>query len=148
MVLFNRRRVTGALFLTVLSAFFMISCGSGNGQSALLRRIGENLSPMKVDIPADQGALYEITQLTSPGDNSVLCCAGLYDESRLLLITGNPDSQDGVTSYTAQLLDLSDGKKEELASFERTQAAGRLTDGTEGLSVAPSCRTPRPFPDI
>ena len=113
----------------------MASCRSGNEQSDLMRDIADNLSPMKVSTAQDQGALYEITQLASPQDDAVLCCAGLYDESRLLLITANPDSQGVVSFYTAQLLDLLSGEKEELASFDRAQAPERGSDGTEGLSV-------------
>ena len=135
MILLIRRRLAGALFCVMTAAALLISCRGGNEQSDLMREIADNLSPMKVDTPNDQGALYEITQLTSPGDNTVLCCAGLYDESRLLLITGNPDSQDSVSSYTAQLLNLSSGEKEDLTSFGRAQTAGRRSDGTEGLSV-------------
>ena len=134
MILFKRRR-TGALFLIIMSAFLMVSCGRGNEQSGVSREITENLSSMKVDTAKDQGALYEITQLTSPENNAVLCCAGLYDESRLLLISANPDSNGSVSSYTAHLLDLLSGEKEELASFDRAQVNERRLDGTEGLSV-------------
>ena len=134
MILFKRRRI-GALFLIIMSALLMASCGSGNEQSDVMREITENLSSMKADSAKDQGALYEITQLTSPENNAVLCCAGLYDESRLLLITANPDSQGVVSSYTAQLLDLLRGEKEELTSFDRAQVKERRLDGTEGLSV-------------
>ena len=134
MILFKRRRI-GALFLIIMSALLMASCGSGNEQSDVMREITENLSSMKADSAKDQGALYEITQLTSPENNAVLCCTGLYDESRLLLITANPDSQGVVSSYTAQLLDLLRGEKEELTSFDRAQVKERRLDGTEGLSV-------------
>ena len=134
MILFKRRR-TGALFLIIMSAFLMVSCGRGNEQSSVSREITENLSSMKVDTAKDQGALYEITQLTSPENNAVLCCTGLYDESRLLLISANPDSNGSVSSYTAHLLDLLSGEKEELASFDRAQVNERRLDGTEGLSV-------------
>lgn len=134
MILFKRRR-TGALFLIIMSAFLMVSCGRGSEQSGVTREITENLSSMKIDTAKDQGALYEITQLTSPENNAVLCCAGLYDESRLLLISANPDSNGSVSSYTAHLLDLFSGEKEELASFDRAQVNERRLDGTEGLSV-------------
>lgn len=134
MKLFKRRRI-GALFLIIMSALLMVSCGRGNEQSDVIQEITENLSSMKVDTAKDQGALYEITQLTSPENNAVLCCAGLYDESRLLLIAADPDSQGVVSSYTAQLLDLLSGEKEKLASFDRAQVKDRRSDGTEGLSV-------------
>ena len=134
MILFKRRR-TGALFLIIMSAFLMVCCGRENEQSGVTREITENLSSMKVDTAKDQGALYEITQLTSPENNAVLCCAGLYDESRLLLISANPDSNGSVSSYTAHLLDLLSGEKEELASFDRAEVNERRLDGTEGLSV-------------
>ncbi|MCR5811360.1 MAG: hypothetical protein K6G34_08170 [Lachnospiraceae bacterium] len=100
-----------------------------------MREIADKLSPMKVDTAQDQGSLYEITQLASPQDEAVLCCAGLYDESSLLLLYSNPDSQSAVSSYSAQLLNLLSGEKEELASFDRAQAPERGSDGTEGLSV-------------
>jgi hypothetical protein len=74
-----------------------------------MRDIADNLSPMKVSTAQDQGALYEITQLASPQDDAALCCAGLYDESRMLLLYANPDNQGAVSSYTAQLLNLLEG---------------------------------------
>ena len=135
MILLIRRRLAGALFCVMIAAVLLISCRGGNEQSDLMRGIADNLSPMQIDTAQGQGALYEITQLSAPEDSAVLCCAGLYDESRLLLITGNPDSQDGVSSYTAQLLNLRSGEKEELASFDRAQASGSSSDGTEGLLV-------------
>ena len=135
MIFLTRRRLAGALFCIMAAAVLLVSCRGGNEQPDQRREIADNLSRMKVDTAQDQGALYEITALTAPGDNTVLCCTGLYDESHLLLITGNPDSEDGVLSYTAQLLDLSDGEKEELVSFDRLQAPGSSSDGTEGLLV-------------
>ena len=135
MILFLRRRLAGSLFCIMIAAALLVSCRGGNEQSDLMRDIADNLSPMKVSTAQDQGALYEITQLASPQDDAALCCAGLYDESRMLLLYANPDNQGAVSSYTAQLLNLLDGKKEELASFDRTQVPGRGSDGTEGLSV-------------
>ncbi len=135
MILFSRRRLAGALFCIMITAALLVSCRSGNEQSDLMREIADKLSPMKVDTAQDQGSLYEITQLASPQDEAVLCCAGLYDESSLLLLYSNPDSQSAVSSYSAQLLNLLSGEKEELASFDRAQAPERGSDGTEGLSV-------------
>ena len=37
MILFKRRRI-GALFLIIMSALLMASCGSGNEQSDVMRR--------------------------------------------------------------------------------------------------------------
>lgn len=135
MILFSRRRLAGALFCIMITAALLVSCRSGNEQSDLMREIADKLSTMKVDTAQDQGSLYEITQLASPQDEAVLCCAGLYDESSLLLLYSNPDSQGAVSSYSAQLLNLLSGEKEELASFDRAQAPERGSDGTEGLSV-------------
>lgn len=135
MILFSRRRLAGALFCIMITAALLASCRSGNEQSDLMREIADKLSPMKVNTAQDQGSLYEITQLVSPQDEAVLCCAGLYDESSLLLLYSNPDSQGAVSSYSAQLLNLLSGEKEELASFGRAQAPERGSDGTEGLSV-------------
>ena len=131
----NRRRLAGALFCIMIVSSLLISCRGGNEQSDLKRKIADNLSPMKVDTAQDQGALYEITQLISPQDDAVLCCAGLYDESRLLLLYAASDSQGAVSSYSAQLLSLSSGEKEEIASFDRSRVPGRESDGTEGLSI-------------
>ena len=38
MILFKRRRI-GALFLIIMSALLMASCGSGNEQSDVMREI-------------------------------------------------------------------------------------------------------------
>ena len=135
MILLIRRRLAGALFCILLTAALMVSCRGGNEQSDRMREITETLSPMKVDIPKDQGSLYEITQLASPRDDAELCCAGLYDESSLLLLYLIPGSRGAVSSYSAQLLDLSNGEKQTLASFDRTEAPGHSSDGTEGLLV-------------
>ena len=133
MILLIRRRLAGAWFCIMIAAVLLTSCLGGNEQPDLKRQIADNLSPMQIDSARNQGALYEITELSSAGDDTVMCCAGLYDESRLLLINGNPDSQGGVSSYTAQLLDLRTGEKEDLASFDREHASGSSSDGTEGL---------------
>ena len=135
MILINRRRLAGALFCIMIASALMISCRGGNEQPDLMREIADNLSSMKVDTVQDQGALYEITQFASPQDNAVLCCAGLYDESHLLLLYSAPDSQGAVSSYSAQLLSLLSGEKEEIASFDRSRVTGRGSDGTEGLSI-------------
>ena len=135
MIFLNRRRLAGALFCIMIAAALLISCRGGNEQSDLMRDIADSLSPMKVDTAQDQGALYEITQLASAQDDAVLCCAGLYDESRLLLLYSVPDSEGAASSYSAQLLNLLSGEKEELASFDRTRVPGRGSDGTEGLSI-------------
>ena len=135
MILLIRRRLAGALFCILLTAALMVSCRGGNEKSDRMRGITDNLSPMKVNIPQDQGVLYEITQLASPGDDAELCCAGLYDESSLLLLYLIPGSRDAVSSYSAQLLDLSNGEKQILASFDRTEAPGHSSDGTEDLLV-------------
>ncbi len=135
MIFLNRRRLAGALFCIMIAAALLISCRGGNEQSDLMRDIADNLSPMKVDTAQDQGALYEITKLASPQDDAVLCCAGLYDESRLLILYSVPDSEGAASSYSAQLLNLLSGEKEELASFDRTRVPGRGSGGTEGLSI-------------
>lgn len=135
MLLLLKRRLAGALLLILIAPALLTSCRGGNEQSDLMLEIAENLSPMKVDTPRDQGSLYEITQQASPEGGAVLCCAGLYDECRLLLLSGKQDSRGEVSSYTAQLLDLRGGEKEELASFDRIQASGISSDGTEGLQV-------------
>ena len=135
MILINRRRLAGALFCIMIASALLISCRGGNEQPDLMREIADNLSSMKVDTVQDQGALYEITQFASPQDNAVLCCAGLYDESHLLLLYSAPDSQGAVSSYSAQLLSLLSGEKEEIASFDRSRVTGRGSDGTEGLSI-------------
>ena len=135
MLLLLRRRLAGALLLILIAAALLTSCRGGNEQSDLMPEIAENLSPMKIDTPQDQGALYEITQQASPEGGAVLCCSGLYDECRLLLLSGEQDSRGEVSSYTAQLLDLRGGEKEELASFDRIQTSGISSDGTEGIQV-------------
>ena len=135
MIFLNRRRLAGALFCIMIAAALLISCRGGNEQSDLMRDIADNLSPMKVDTAQDQGALYEITKLASPQDDAVLCCAGLYDESRLLILYSVPDSEGAVSFYSAQLLNLLSGEKEELASFDRPRVPGRGSGGTEGLSI-------------
>ena len=112
MILFSRRRLAGALFCIMITAALLVSCRSGNEQSDLMREIADKLSPMKVNTAQDQGSLYEITQLASPQDEAVLCCAGLYDESSLLLLYSNPVSQGTVSSYSAQLLNLLSGEKD------------------------------------
>ena len=135
MLLLLRRRLAGALLLILIAAALLTSCRGGNEQSDLMPEIAENLSPMKIDTPQDPGALYEITQQASPEGGAVLCCSGLYDECRLLLLSGEQDSRGEVFSYTAQLLDLRGGEKEELASFNRIQTSGISSDGTEGIQV-------------
>ena len=143
--IFRKRRHSGAIYLynsirglsifcLLFSAIILLSSCAGGSQTQEKRAVSEYLSSMEVAAASGQGTLYEITQLALGGDDSILCCAGLYDETHVLLLYGDKAQDGSVSGYTAKLLDLTGSGMEDLATFPREERPGSRSDGSGKLS--------------
>ena len=114
-----------ALFLALLTLCCLIftSCGpfSGTEGGADRRRTLAFLEPYHIKTGLSEGSLYELTPLADQLDGAV-CAYGLYDEAHLILLReqDNTDRTDPAVSrsYQVDLLDLRDGSKQEMTSFD------------------------------
>ena len=121
------------IFCLLLSAVILLASCGGSSQSQARREACKNLAPLETDLKSGQGALYEITQPAEPEEGRVLCCAGMYDETRVMLLQGNRAQDGTVSDYTVQLLDLRNFETEQLCSFGRKEVPGSGSDGSRHL---------------
>ena len=129
-----------ALFCLLISAVILLASCGGSSQTPEKRKVCKNLASREISLASGQGTLYEITQLIGPDEHNVLCCAGMYDETHILLLQYD-SAQDGtVSNYTVQLLDLGGSGLQQLCSFEKADTQGSSKDGSghlDFLSVDP-----------
>ena len=128
----NKTRFFAALCLLIGAAVFLSSCG-GASPTKEKRDACKNLAPTEVGLASGHGDLYEITQQALPDEDSVLCCAGMYDETHVLLLQGDKAQDGTISGYTVQLLDLCSFDIEQLCAFKRENAPGSAADGSERL---------------
>lgn len=121
------------LYLLLTALLLLASCG-GSSQTPGKREACKNLAPRQISLASGQGTLYEITELTSPDPGKILCSAGMYDETHVLLLTGDQAQGGTVSGYTVQLLDLGSSERQDLCSFEREDAHAGSTDGSRHLN--------------
>lgn len=128
-----KTRFFAALCLLVSAMVFLTSC-SGTSPTKEKREACKNLAPTEVGLASGHGALYEITQPALPDEGGVLSCAGMYDETHILLLRGDKAPDGTISGYTVQLLDLCSFDLEQLCTFKREDAPeGSTDDGSEHL---------------
>lgn len=113
-----------SLFCLLLAAAILLASCGGSPHSQGKRQACENLASYEIPLSSGQGALYEITAPCRPAEGKTLCCAGMYDETHILLLEGEK-AQDGTASgYSVQLLDLTDFNRKELCTFSIEEVPG------------------------
>ena len=127
-----RIRIFSLFCLLLSSAVLLASCG-GSSQSKAKREACKNLAATQIGLASGQGSLYDITELAGPDEDSVLCCAGMYDETRVLLLEGGRAQDGTVSDYTVNLLDLGSSEIQQLCTFKRQTSSGGASDGAEHL---------------
>ena len=123
-----------SLFCLILAAAILLASCGGSPQTQGKRQACKKLASYEVGLSSGQGALYEITAPCRSEEGKVLCCAGMYDETHILLLEGE-NAQDGtVAGYSVQLLDLTDFERKELYTFPREEVPGSRSDGSAQMS--------------
>ena len=117
----------------LLSAVVLLASCGGSSRTQPEREACKNLAPMEVDLASGRGTLYEITKKALLNEGSVLCCAGMYDETHVLLLQGSRAQDGSVSDYSVQLLDLTGFEMQQLCTFKREDAPADSTDGSEHL---------------
>ena len=119
-------------------ALLLSSCRPGAEPQGARQKALSFLSSRRVETAGQSGGLYDLTALSSDKERT-LCAYGVYDETRILLLTAEdrpafgPDSKG--PAYTADLLDLTDGSRRELVSFECAGTLNGFSDGTQFLEI-------------
>ncbi|MBQ9034238.1 MAG: hypothetical protein IJ107_06160, partial [Lachnospiraceae bacterium] len=123
-----------SLFCLLLAAAILLASCGGSPQTQGKRQVCENLASYEIPLSSGHGALYEITAPCSPAEGKVLCCAGMYDETHILLLEGEKAQDGTVSDYSVQLLDLTDFERKELCTFLREEAPESGNSGSSRLS--------------
>lgn len=119
-------------------ALLLSSCRPGAEPQGARQKALSFLSSRRVETAGQSGGLYDLTALSSDKERT-LCAYGVYDETHILLLTAEdrpafgPDSKG--PAYTADLLDLTDGSRRELVSFECAGTLNGFSDGTQFLEI-------------
>lgn len=119
-------------------ALLLSSCRPGAEPQGARQKALSFLSSCRVETAGQSGGLYDLTALSSDKERT-LCAYGVYDETHILLLTAEdrpafgPDSKG--PAYTADLLDLTDGSRRELVSFECAGTLNGFSDGTQFLEI-------------
>lgn len=106
-----------SLFCLLLAAAILFASCGGSPQTQEKRQVCKNLASYEIPLSSGRGALYEITAPCSPEEGKILCCAGMYDETHVLLLEGEKAADGSVAGYSVQLLDLTDFERKELYTF-------------------------------
>ena len=106
-----------SLFCLLLAAVILLGSCGGLSQTQGKQQACKKLASYEVGLSSGRGALYEITAPCRPEEGKVLCCAGMYDETHVLLLEGEKAADGSVAGYSVQLLDLTDFERKELYTF-------------------------------
>ena len=130
-----------SLFCLLLAAAILLASCGGSPQTQEKRQVCKNLASYEIPLSSGRGALYEITAPCRPEEGKILCCAGMYDETHVLLLEGEKAADGAIAGYSVQLLDLTDFERKELYTFLGEEVPGsgssRKTDDflSHGLSL-------------
>lgn len=113
-----------SLFCLLLAAAILLASCGGSPQTQEKRQVCKNLASYEIPLSSGRGALYEITAPCRPEEGKILCCAGMYDETHVLLLEGEKAADGAIAGYSVQLLDLTDFERKELYTFLGEEVPG------------------------